>query len=629
MSNLITLDPSITYQIITGWEAVAEAGQSERPNAYNGAKDVLFDMADDVGVNRLQLSFHSGIENPVDYFTPYITGHQPREYWYSQFENPINDNSDPFVINPAGFQFASLDHRIDYVVLPLKAVLERNNEQLYVHLTYVDFDPSNFEHYTNPEEYAEVILATFKHIDTKYGWVPDGLEVILEPDYAKGWSASQVGNALAAAAQRLEANGYTPDIITPSTTNMGNAITYFDRIMQIPGVSQYISELSYHRYNGVSASNLQAIANRGLQYRINTSMLEWWNPDNTYKTLHEDLKLGRNSAWQQGTLGGQIIWNPKTSILVIDDTNPNIVITRLHEKTKYTRQYYKFVRAGARRIEASSNNNNFDPLAFLNTDGKCVVIVKANSGDSFTIQGLPAGNYGIKYTTGDGKNQPTAFDVSLPDVSISDGQTLTTNIPAAGVITVYAKLSTPVPVELSSFSAEVQGRDIILTWITQTETSNLGFEIQKSQYRNTFINIGFFRGNNATSLPYEYSYIDKNLNNGKYYYRLKQIDIDGRLKYSGTIEVTIEIPKDFALFQNYPNPFNATTSIIYYIPKLIQVKIVVMNLRGQEIVTLIDTLQYAGSYRKQWDASEVCSGIYFYKLQAGEFSQIRKMLLIK
>ena len=73
-----------------------------------------------------------------------------------------------------------------------------------------------------------------KFIDSKYGWVPDAVEVILEPDVASGWNATQVGNCLVAAAKRLESNGYTPDFIAPSNASMSYGLDYFDTIIQVP-----------------------------------------------------------------------------------------------------------------------------------------------------------------------------------------------------------------------------------------------------------------------------------------------------------------------------------------------------------------------------------------------------------
>ena len=204
----------------------------------------------------------------------------------------------------------------------------------------------------------------------------------------------------------------------------------------------YLTEISYHRYGSFSTSSLQGIASRAKQYNLGASMLEWWNGSNTFQTLHQDIKVGRNSAWQ-----AKILASPSTSpqlssnidVAAVDVTDPNNPIAAMTHGMKYLRQYFKFVRSGAQRIEAASSDGSFDPLAFINEDGNYVVVVKAAAGGAFSVQGLPAGAYGIKFTTGDGKNQPLQYDVDLPDANISAGQNLIASIPAAGIITIYGK----------------------------------------------------------------------------------------------------------------------------------------------------------------------------------------------
>ncbi|MCK4597227.1 T9SS type A sorting domain-containing protein, partial [bacterium] len=94
------------------------------------------------------------------------------------------------------------------------------------------------------------------------------------------------------------------------------------------------------------------------------------------------------------------------------------------------------------------------------------------------------------------------------------------------------------------------------------------------------------------------------------------------------------LPKDFALFQNYPNPFNPTTAISYQIPQDALVAVSVYNVRGQTIKTLLRKRQPAGYYTVSWDGRDeaeraVASGIYFCRLQAGEFSAVKKMIYLK
>ena len=89
------------------------------------------------------------------------------------------------------------------------------------------------------------------------------------------------------------------------------------------------------------------------------------------------------------------------------------------------------------------------------------------------------------------------------------------------------------------------------------------------------------------------------------------------------------IPENYALSQNYPNPFNPVTQIEFSLPARSEVLLVIYNLRGQEVARLIDGEQVAGFHSVTWDASNVSSGIYFYRLQAGDFVQTRKMVLLK
>ncbi|MCS7052091.1 MAG: T9SS type A sorting domain-containing protein, partial [Ignavibacterium sp.] len=119
---------------------------------------------------------------------------------------------------------------------------------------------------------------------------------------------------------------------------------------------------------------------------------------------------------------------------------------------------------------------------------------------------------------------------------------------------------------------------------------------------------------------------------GKYAYRLKQIDNDGSFEYSKIVEVDFVMLDKFTLEQNYPNPFNPTTIISYQIPKSSNVTLKLYDILGNEVATLVNEYKEAGRYEYELKIGQninLSSGIYFYKLQAGEFSQIKKMILAK
>src|SRR5262249_24588964 len=153
-----------------------------------------------------------------------------------------------------------------------KQRIEARGEKLYININYVDFGPSDFKHKNHPEEYAEFMLALFQHMRDKYGWTPDAIEVVLEADNAQ-WSGTQVGQAIVATGDRLKANGFTPAFVAPSVVDVGNATKLFDQMAQIPRATDYLTELSYHRYGGATDDNVQAVAGRAAQYGIEAAQL--------------------------------------------------------------------------------------------------------------------------------------------------------------------------------------------------------------------------------------------------------------------------------------------------------------------------------------------------------------------
>ena len=98
---------------------------------------------------------------------------------------------------------------------------------------------------------------------------------------------------------------------------------------------------------------------------------------------------------------------------------------------------------------------------------------------------------------------------------------------------------------------------------------------------------------------------------------------------TGTENNSNTIPGTYSLEQNYPNPFNPTTNIKFSIAKLSFVKIVVFDILGREVQTLINESMNVGSYEVSFDGSKLFSGLYFYKITAGDISQVKRMVLIK
>ena len=190
-----------------------------------------------------------------------------------------------------------------------------------------------------------------------------------------------------------------------------------------------------------------------------------------------------------------------------------------------------------------------------------------------------------------------------------------------------------VPVELSSFTANVSNGNVVLSWITATETNNKGFEVQRSS-GSDYQTIAFIQGNGTSTQQHSYTYSDQNVTDGSYSYRLRQVDFDGSSAYSQVVEVNVEVPKVFSLAQNYPNPFNPTTQINFSLATDSKVTLKVFDILGQEVATLLNGNLLAGPHFVNFDASKLTSGVYLYRMDAtgadgSNFTAIKKMLLTK
>ena len=167
-------------------------------------------------------------------------------------------------------------------------------------------------------------------------------------------------------------------------------------------------------------------------------------------------------------------------------------------------------------------------------------------------------------------------------------------------------------------------------WRTDTEVDNYGFDVERESNVKSekWEKIGFVQGYGNSNSPKQYEFVDIPKGGTTFQYRLKQIDTDGKFEYSSVVNVELK-PDEFKLYQNYPNPFNPYTKIKYYVPRSSQVQITVYDILSNKIAMLVNEEKPAGSYEVQFDANNLPSGVYFYKLQAGSFTKTMKMLLLK
>jgi hypothetical protein len=187
----------------------------------------------------------------------------------------------------------------------------------------------------------------------------------------------------------------------------------------------------------------------------------------------------------------------------------------------------------------------------------------------------------------------------------------------------------PLPVELTSFVENVTNHRVNLYWATATEVNNYGFDVERKSENADWMKIGFVEGNGNSNSPKSYSFTDEPKGGREFKYRLKQIDLDGSYEYSDVVTSLLENVSEFVLDQNFPNPFNPVTRISYTLPERASVRLKVYDMLAKEVSELVNSYQEAGRYEVTFDGSSLSSGTYFYKLEAGSFVEVKKLVLIK
>jgi subtilisin family serine protease len=217
---------------------------------------------------------------------------------------------------------------------------------------------------------------------------------------------------------------------------------------------------------------------------------------------------------------------------------------------------------------------------------------------------------------------------------------VSTNDPSHQTVTIPVKMlvSNPVPVELTTFTADQKFDEVVLGWSTASESNNRGFQIErKNRDQSDWQIISFVDGKGTSIVTNNYNFRDKNLKPGEYSYRLRQIDFDGKISISQVVDVDITKPTQYELSQNYPNPFNPSTVIKYQLPEKSNVVLSLFNAIGEEVVTIVNQLQEAGVYNIDFNAGKsLKSGVYFYRINAVSvegsgkiYNSTKKMLMLK
>lgn len=448
--NRVTVVPTVSYQTMKGWQVSGDTGIIEFINSANHPTWTDGSLDDNValGINYPRIGIHSGMaETNNDRYGAFLANGQDKgvgngvALWQAVKDNwriPVNDNSDPNVINPNGFKWSMIDQQMDKIIVPMKAKLAARGEAMPWAVTYVHFSTANQLHVNSPAEYGELILALWQHLQSKYGMVPPVLEVFLEPDNdACQVTPAEMAAMIVAARNRLVNAGFSkPYIVAPSTMNGALAQQFYLGIKTANlAAASYINEIGYHRYGAISdvqLASLRAVADADGK---NLSMNEYGGAD--VRDLEVDLRIGRVSSWEQYALAYINEGSGDDGYHHFEINGSGPYTRTLMKRTKYLQHYYQYIRSGAVMKGVINANSNFTGLPFRNPNGTYAVVIKAMAGGTITVTGLPAGTYGIRYTEGDFVNEPFTYNQSRPNQTISAGQDVVFNMPGMGMATVY------------------------------------------------------------------------------------------------------------------------------------------------------------------------------------------------
>ena len=329
--------------------------------------------------------------------------------------------------------------------------------------------------------------------------------------------------------------------------------------------------------------------------------------------------------------------------------------------------YYSALAHGDNTFDASDDENgvaSFPALKTTNTTYSVTVAVFNNSGSSATLVAWIDFNRDGVFTAGEGVLVTVPSSSTVQNVAVNwsglsglvagptyarfrlapVGSGLSTGTPTGIVSGGEAEdypldIEDPIAVDLSSFQAILRENGVVVEWTAISTVNIAGYHLLRSESET-----GVYERLNESIVPISgqsrYRYFDDTVQHAGYFYKLEEINLDGYSRYYGPISVSsatgvaIELPTEFEVAQNYPNPFNPTTAISYSLPEATHVTLTVYDLSGRAVRTLVSGVQPAGRYTAVWDAknddgAQAPSGVYIYRITAGEFTKTFKMTLLK
>jgi len=264
---------------------------------------------------------------------------------------------------------------------------------------------------------------------------------------------------------------------------------------------------------------------------------------------------------------------------------------------------------GTLNVTTSGTTSNFTPLLSLWT------------GSSFPLAESGCGFNAVNWSV-TSSGTPTYYIRMTSEVTGSATQG-STNLTFSGPV--------GLPVELIYLDVLVAGDEAVVRWSTATETNNAGFDVEhRPAGVEVWQAVGYVEGTGTTTEQQDYSHRMDGLAPGKHYFRLKQVDLDGRFQYTAAVEADIALPNAYLLTEAYPNPFNPRAQFTLTVAQAQQVSIALYDVKGRLVQTLFDgRLEASQPQTFRIDGAGLPSGTYLYRVVGETFTQSRVATLLK
>jgi hypothetical protein len=437
-AGTVTLVPSTQYQIMQGWVAVLGIGGGT-PNFQQ--QQMLNRGVNELGLTTLRLDLPFNGDSATEGVS-----------WYWRI-----DNTNPSVANWASFDTLSgvtyntvaADQLMTQAVVPFKQLVQTRGDPFTMYTnpsfyTSGSTGPMPTWVQYNTGEYAEYLVSLAEYLSHKYGIAPNYMTIINEAGNNNAMTPSFEARVIKAVGPMLQAAGLSTKIQLAECVNSTNTLTYTQDSSMTSDVLKYVGTVSWHDYGTQSSSSKASIYSYAQAHGLMTAETEMTL--GTYQTMYDDIVNGGVSYWGQYFLGGDAAGGG------IQYYNTGLDGASMSLPSQYWnwRQVINYVRPGAVRIGATSDDNSILTMAFQKNGQTTVTLFNQSSPaqtEMVTVADLPAGNYGVSYST------PSVGTTELGVQTVGVSNTLTVSVPDNSVLTIYPHGSANLPPEVYQYTA--------------------------------------------------------------------------------------------------------------------------------------------------------------------------------